>query len=112
METADLTLPKLAPVVIRAAMQCIQKLGCARKPAWAESAHFAVIGTVEIAYQESDKYSGTVGHLHVWKDRKTVLHATWQQDGAGLFKVVQFRRGSWVEEVLQAAEFVACHGDV
>jgi hypothetical protein len=112
METAHLTLPQLAPVVIVAAMRCIQVLGHGKKPAWAKSADFAVIGTVEIAYEGPNESPDTDCHLHVWKDRKTVLRATWPQGTVDMFKILQFRRGSWVEEVLRAAEFVACHGDV
>ena len=49
---ASFTLPKLAPVVIAAAFQRIPALGHGKNLAQAESADFAIIGTVEMANQK------------------------------------------------------------
>jgi hypothetical protein len=108
MQTSYLTIPELAPVLVNAALQCVYTLGPTQKSRWSRPADFAVLGTIEIAYQEPDTLTHTSCHqLRIWKDRKAVLHATWDQEPSGPYKVLKLHQGAWVDEILQAAEFVA-----
>jgi hypothetical protein len=103
MNPALLPIPKLAPVVVAAALQCLKKYGTARKPSWAQPADFAVVGTIEITYEQPDTLTHTTCHvMQIWKDRKSVLRITWEGELSNSMKIWKLHKGAWVDEILHA----------
>ena len=104
MKTARLPIPNLAPAVVEAALRCIHAVRPIGKQSWIKPPDYAVIGTVEIVYQAPDILTHTFDHrLEIWKDHKSVLHATWEREAGGPYKRLMLRRGTWLEEIMRAA---------
>ena len=105
MRPAQSTVSEIAPAVILAALQCVRALAHEKQAGWSRPADFAVIGSIEIAYQEPDSLTHTRYYqLNVWQNRKAVLKATWEYTPSGPYKILSMRRGTWVDLVLNAAE--------
>ena len=104
MQISSLTVPKLAPMVVDAALRCVQAFGRKEKHSWAKHAVFAVLGTIEITYEVPDTLTKIPRYqMQIWKDRKSVMIVTWEQDLSGPYKALKLVKGPWVDEVLDAA---------
>lgn len=104
MKNPDSSTVALLPSLIKAALTCVHSFGTVPSR-WSEPGAFVSFGTVLIIYQMPDILTHTTRHeLQVWKDRRSVLHASWALDSDGPFKLFQVTRGAWINEIFQTAQ--------
>ena len=105
MHTTSLNIPELVPLVVGAALRCVEAQR-PKKKRTPGAICAATIGTVMIVYLPPNGVIATSSHqLQIWKDRKSVLLTTWDDEGSRSCKTLDFCRGAWVDEIVDAAEF-------